>query len=149
MIEVILDFVVIICLGVTIGFAVILNKKLTTLYESRSELEAFLSNLTSSMTKAEANIKDLKGAGESVFKTAQEQMVKGTALKDDLVFLLQRGEELAQQLENHIRSARDMNKRLESHTVDPSAFMAPANQEGLMEEVEPEPELIRALKGVR
>src|SRR5690606_39537426 len=96
--DIILDLIVISCLGATIAFAVRLNKKLATIYKSREEIQAFLNQFTESMSKADASIKDLRGVGESVFKSAQKKMDDARALKDDLAFLNERGEELAERL---------------------------------------------------
>lgn len=108
--DVILDLIVIVCLAITVGFAVILNKRLSRLYESRAELQAFITQFASSIQKADHHIRELKMMGETVFHTATEQMGKATALKDDLLFLIERGEDLAVRLEDNIRAARETNR---------------------------------------
>lgn len=146
MLNIILDFVVIICLGVTVGFAVILNKRLTVIHESRQELQTFIEQFTQTMAKTEANVKDLKGVGESVFRTVQEQMQKGEALKDDLIFLVKRGEDIAETLENNIRSGRELVKELSSpmdtNFIKPVATKAPGNDDSHQD-------MINELRGVR
>lgn len=139
--DIILDLIVIACLGATIIFAMRLNKKLATIYQSREELQEFLKQFTTSMEKADAGIKDLKGIGESVFKTAQEQMKIAGALKEDLAFLNERGEELAERLDNGIRLARTLGKDLEERNKHPKNSVNSLSND--------EPELVRHLQNVR
>ncbi len=64
-ISIIIDIVVITLLIATIAYAVLLNKRLTTLHKGRDELQKFLDTFSGSMAKAEASVKDLKAAGEA------------------------------------------------------------------------------------
>lgn len=143
--DIILDLIVICCLGATIAFAVRLNKKLATIYKSREEIQAFLNQFTESMSKADASIKDLRGVGESVFKTAQKEMDDARALKDDLAFLNERGEELAERLDGSIRVARTLYKELEDRAVG----VAPVASNASRYEEASQPELVRHLQNVR
>ena len=145
--DIVLDLVVIVCLAATIAFAVRFNKKLSTIYQSRQELQDFLNQFTASMEKADAGVKDLKGIGESVFKTAQEQMKVAAALKEDLAFLNERGEELAERLDNSIRGARNLHKDLSEHKAAPKA--APSDMSGAVNSGGSEPDLVRHLQNVR
>jgi len=144
--DIILDLIVISCLGATIAFAVRLNKKLAAIYKSREEIQAFLTQFTESMSKADASIKDLRGVGESVFKTAQKEMDDARALKDDLAFLNEREEELAERLDGSIRVARTLYKELEDRAVGVSPVASNAHR---YEEETPQPELVRHLQNVR
>lgn len=146
--DIILDMVVIVCLGATIAFAILLNKKLATIYKSREELQEFLKQFTASMEKADAGVKDLKGIGESVFKAAQEQMKIAAALKEDLSFLNERGEELAERLDNGIRLARTLGKDLEDQNNGPKVSMGASVPSG-NDLSNNEPELVRHLQNVR
>ncbi len=144
--DIILDLIVIVCLGATIAFAVRLNKKLATIYKSREEIQAFLNQFTESMSKADASIKDLRGVGESVFKNAQKEMDDARALKDDLAFLNERGEELAERLDGAIRVARTLYKELEDRAVGVAPVASPSFS---YEDEASQPELVRHLKNVR
>ncbi len=110
---ILLDLFVVVCLAITIGFAIRLNKRLSAVYKSRQDLQNFLNQFSQSMEKADAGIKDLRGIGESVFKTAQDQLKTAETLKADLTFLNERGEEIAQKLDKSIREAREQMKVLE------------------------------------
>lgn len=143
--DVILDLIVIVCLAVTVGFAVILNKRLSRLYESRAELQNFITQFASSIQKADQHIRDLKMMGETVFHTATEQMGKATALKDDLLFLIERGEDLAVRLEDNIRAAREANKEFTSPqrvVTIPETIAPPQNDDG-------QPELLKNIQNLR
>jgi Domain of unknown function (DUF6468) len=150
--SIILDLVVIVCLISTIIYAILLNKRLTAVYKSRDELQGFLQQFTTSMQKADANIQDLKGIGESVFRDAEVQLEKAAVLKDDLCFLNERGEELAERLDNAIRSARELQRDLEGKTANLARGIAVRPQDTHMfheENDESQPELVRYLKNVR
>lgn len=109
-----LDLVVIALLVATILYSLRLNKQLTTLYESRGELQSFIESFTLSLNKAEISMAALKATGESTFTAVQEALGKAQALKDDLSYLVERGEDIAMGLDESIRTARHLQKDLEA-----------------------------------
>ena len=102
-ISLILDVVLIIFLAITIGYAIILNKRLGSLRKDKNLLEKIALNFHDSTERAEQSIKRLKMSGESLMTTIS----KAETLRDDLVFLSERGGRAADRLENAIRSSRD------------------------------------------
>jgi biopolymer transport protein ExbB/TolQ len=142
----IIDFIVIALLVATIMYATILNRKMASLYQNRAELQQFLTQFTASLAKAEQSMHNLKKNGETAFATVHEHLQQALALRDDLSFLVERGEAIANRLDETIHHGRHFQKDLERsiHHIDDSArFMAP----GLDEPTEPE--FVQALRHVR
>ncbi len=100
------DIVVAFLLLATIIFAVILNRKLSMIHNSREELQGLLDHFSKSLNRAEDGIMELRKAANSIGEGLDSQIKKTVALKDDLAFLIERGENLANQLEDGIRKAR-------------------------------------------
>jgi hypothetical protein len=88
----IIDIVVAILLMVTIGYAIVLNKRLGNLRRDRSELEKLAINFHASTTRADESITRLTSS------------VGG--LQDDLIFLTERGSSTADRLEESVRFSR-------------------------------------------
>ncbi len=117
----ILDIVVILLLIPTITYAVILNRRLTALRRSREELSKVVNSFNEATMRAEAGIPKLKKATTEANHTLKDRVEKAQTLRDDLAFMIERAEELANRLEGAVRSAR--NEGVVTH--GPAA--APAN----------------------
>ena len=119
----------------TIVYAAILNRKLRALRQSESEMKALLKEFNASASKAEANlgqIKTLAGqaqarggldARESAVELAalKQTVERGQSLKDDLAFLIDRGEAIADRLVGAVSHARAAAKPGAATAVDLSA----------------------------
>ncbi len=99
----IIDLLVATLLAVTIGFAIVLNKRLGKLRQDKEALEKLATTFGESTLRAEEGVKTLKQTTEVL----QERLEKAQALKDDLAFLIERGDGTADNLENLIRATRD------------------------------------------
>ncbi len=99
----ILDLLVAALLAVTIGLAVILNKRLGKVRQDKKALEKLAVTFGESTLRAEEGVETLKQTTEIL----QERLEKAQALKDDLAFLIERGDRTADNLENLIRATRD------------------------------------------
>lgn len=117
----ILDIVVILLLVPTIIYAVILNKRLTTLRRSREELSKVVNSFNEATLRAEAGIPKLKKATTEANQTLKDRVDKAQTLRDDLAFMIERAEELAGRLEGAVRAARNEG------VVTQGSAAAPAN----------------------
>ena len=95
----IIDIFVAILLMVTIGYAIALNKRLGNLRRDRGELERLAINFHASTTRADDSIARLKSSVEGL----QDQIEKAEAMRDDLIFLTERGSSAADKLEEYVR----------------------------------------------
>lgn len=135
--SIMIDIIAVILLIAALIYVFFLNQQLK---KNRHQLEVFIDNFSTSLNRAEITIKELKELKETVLTTLIDQRHKASVLKDELVFLLDRGENIAQHLEKEIREARKIKK--------PSDFYNP-QQITLSEKIEDEPALVRSLKKIR
>lgn len=98
----VIDIVVALLLVVTIGYAVVLNKRLGNLRRDRSELEKLTVNFHTSTERANESITRLRSSVEGL----QDQIEKAESMRDDLIFLTERGGSAADRLEDVVRQSR-------------------------------------------
>lgn len=99
----IVDISVAILLVVTIAYAITLNKRLGKLRNDKAELEKLAVTFNQSTSRAEESIDKLKNIADML----QDRTDKAQALKDDLSFLIERGGQEADHLEDLVRKSRD------------------------------------------
>lgn len=122
----IIDLLVAVLLAVTIGFAVVLNKRLGTLRQDKKALEKLAITFGESTLRAEEGVATLKQTTEIL----QERLEKAQALKDDLAFLIERGDGAADNLENLIRATRDTGPGDSASWPEPDAPAANTGKPG-------------------
>ena len=99
----IVDLFVAILLVVTIGYAIVLNRRLEKLRGDKAELEKLAATFGESTVRAEESIEKLRNTADML----QDQMEKAEALHKDLAFLIDRGGQEADKLEDLVRATRD------------------------------------------
>lgn len=104
--KIFLDIVVSLLLAATIGYAVILNSRLTALRKNRDDLAKIIVAFNEATARAEASIPKLKRAAEEAGGGLQDRVEKAQSLRDDLAFMIERADTMANRLENAVRSAR-------------------------------------------
>ncbi len=100
--ELIIDIVFALLLMVMIGYAVVLNKRLGNLRRDRGELEKLAINFHSSTERADESIRQLRASVDGL----QVQIEKAESMRDDLIFLTERGGTAADRLEEMVRQSR-------------------------------------------
>ena len=101
-----LDIVMIVLLLATIVYAVILNRKLAAFRRSREDMQNFLTAFNAANERAETSINALKNMAEQSGERLREDIEKASALNEDLTFMVDRGESIANRLE---KAASDVN----------------------------------------
>jgi uncharacterized protein YlxW (UPF0749 family) len=101
-----LEIVLVALLGATLFHAVRLERALGVLRRDRALLEGLVSDFNASTRQAEAGIDRLRTAADGAGRQLARQIEAAAALKDDLTFLSQRGEGLADRLDQQVRSVR-------------------------------------------
>ena len=99
----ILDMFVAVLLIVMIGYAFTLNKRLGTLRRDKGELQKLALSFGDATLRAEESTAQLR----ATIDLLQERIKKAESLRDDLVFLVERGNGTADTLEELVRTARD------------------------------------------
>jgi hypothetical protein len=101
-----LDLVMIILLVVTIVYAIILNRKLAAFRRSREDMQNFLTAFNAANERAETSITALRDMAEQSGEKLRDNIEKAGALNEDLSFMVDRGESIANRLE---KAASDVN----------------------------------------
>ena len=104
--ETVINLVIIALLVPTIAYAVILNRRLSALRNSRDELAKVVANFNDATLRAEAGIPKLKKATNEASMALKDRVEKAQSLRDDLAFMIERAEEMAGKLESGVRVAR-------------------------------------------
>jgi hypothetical protein len=152
--EWILNIGLVVLLAATLFHAVRLERALGVLKRDRSALEALVATFNASTRAAESGVERLRAATEGSGRQIQRQIDTATTLKDDLTFLVQRGEGLADRLDELVRSTRPavaMAEASASHNAYLPRPQLPGREMGEEPRVrsQAERDLLKALRMVR
>ena len=140
------DAVVALLLIATIGYSVLLNRRLATVRSDRDKFEALVRNLTAASQRAEAAVSSLRGTADELGRRLEKKVEEARGLADDLAYMIERGGSIADRLANQIRAGRDELKPDLRPEVKP-AVRPDANREHRVEPVQrqtaPRPEPAR------
>jgi hypothetical protein len=106
MASLLLEGLLAVLLVATIAYAVMLDRRLRTLRQSRDEMQALLASFTAATAHAQAGLVALRETGQTTTRDLQGDIERAKSLRDDLSFLLDRGNSLADRLEGGIGAAR-------------------------------------------
>lgn len=120
--EWILEIVLVVLLVATLLQAVRLERALGVLKRDRSSLESLVAGFNASTRQAENGIERLRAAADGAGRQIERQVAASISLRDDLSFLTERGDRLADRLNSLVRAARPL-------AADPLPNQAPASLE--------------------
>ena len=145
-IELFINIVVICLLIPTIIFAVILNKRLEVLRNSRADLGRLIEAFNDATTRAESGIPKLKQAADSAGGSLRDQIQKAQTLRDDMAFMIERADTMAQRLEKTMNMAPKQaslmtdgavyHQSQENTTSFPAGKPKPSRRKALAEDAE-------------
>jgi hypothetical protein len=170
----VLEAVLVLLLAATLFHALRLERALGVLKRDRAVLEELVEGFNESTRQAESGIERLRHAADGAGRQMARQIETAQRLRDDLAFLADRSDRLAERLEGAVRTAR----MVADSSVLPAAMVAPlhprpaaptlvAQPQLSMQEAPPEPapmtedepqprlrsqaerDLLRALRGAR
>lgn len=104
------DLVVAVLLIATIGYAAVLNRRLSAVRNDRDKFEKVIRELAVSSQRAESAVAGLRLAADELGKRLDKKVEEGRALSDDLAYMIERGGSIADKLEAQIRAGRDAVK---------------------------------------
>jgi len=107
--EWILELALVGLLLATMFHAVRLERALGVLKRDRAALEELVAGFNASTRAAEQGIERLKDAADGTGRQIARRVEVATRLKDDLVFLSERGEGLADRLDHLVRAGRGLD----------------------------------------
>ena len=103
-----LDVIVAAMLAVTIGFCLVLNRRLTALRRSESELRDVLAKFNQAAAQAEAGIARLKDVSQETAAGLRDRIGEAKALRDDLAFVAERSDRIATDLGHKLTTSRPL-----------------------------------------
>jgi hypothetical protein len=106
--EWILEFALAGLLAATLFYAVRLERALGVLKRDRAALEELVAGFNASTRQAEQGIERLRATADGAGRQIARQIDAAVALKDDLAFLLERGDRSADRLDQVVRAARPL-----------------------------------------
>jgi len=95
-------------LGAAIPFAIRLERALREIRKDRSAMETSAQGLSEAAGAAESAILRLRATAELAARQVQERVTVAEPLRDDLRFLIERAETLADRLESVVRAGRPL-----------------------------------------
>ncbi len=101
-----LDVVVAVLLAVTIGYCVVLYRRLNQLRASQGEMSSAVKGFGAATERAQAGLLTLKTTGTELSGVLQERIDEARALNDDLSVLTDSGNRLADRLDDSLREIR-------------------------------------------
>ena len=127
--EWVLELVLSLLLAATLFHALRLERALGVLKRDRVALEVLVESFNTSTRLAEQGIDRLRSSAEGAGRQLSHQIDAAGGIKNDLLFLSERGENLADRMEQLVRSAR---------SVEPKAWLEPSNLVRTNEHVGPD-----------
>jgi hypothetical protein len=145
-----LDVPLVILLTATLFHAVRLERALGALKRDRASLEAMVGTFNASTRAAESGIERLRTAAEGSGRQIQRQIDTATTLKEDLTFLVQRAEGIADRLDEQLRAARPTVAAARQGAIRQGAsrYEQPADDEPRVRS-QAERDLLKALRMVK
>lgn len=101
-----LDVLVAVLLACTIGYAFLLNRRLAELKRDKTHLEQLAASFNDATARAEESVAKLRVATNDVVQNLRSGISEAETLRDDLKFLVERGETTADRLEEGLRAGR-------------------------------------------
>jgi Domain of unknown function (DUF6468) len=101
------DIVVSLLLIASIGYSIVLNRRLGALRADKSQLETVVRGLHDASVRAESGIAALRATADQAGRGLQHKIEAAQTLREDLAYMVDRGTGLADRLEGAIRGGRD------------------------------------------
>jgi hypothetical protein len=132
--------ILLVMLAVAIPFAVRLERQLAALRRDRAALENGAAGMSDATRAAEAAMLRLRATAEAAGKGVAERIAAAEPLREDLRFLIERAEALADRLDGAVRAARPL--------ASPAPAPAPATEQEAPRS-QAERDLLKALRLAR
>jgi Domain of unknown function (DUF6468) len=104
------DTIVALLLVATIGYSVVLNRRLGAVRADRDQFASVIRDLAAATQRAEGAVAGLRATADDLGRRVDKKIEEGRALRDDLAYMIERGGAIADKLEAQLRSGRDRLK---------------------------------------
>jgi hypothetical protein len=112
----ILDILIVILLSAMIGFAIVLNRRLSRLRDNKGELDDLVKGFADAAGRAEVSVAGMKETAARSADVLQKSIDRAQALRDELQFMIEAADSLASRLEGSVGA----------HTMRATAGPSPA-----------------------
>lgn len=113
-----LNFLIVGLLMATISYCWVLNRRIKILQDSKSELAHLLKYFDESTTRASESIVALQTASKKIGENIQMRIDKVNYLMDDLAFMIEKGNSVANKLDANFAVQRAKNKVVTENNFD-------------------------------
>ena len=146
--SILLDVFLVVMLSMAIGYGFVLNRRIVALRKDQKNLDKLANKFAEATVRAEQSIYQLKSTTDAASLALEETVQGADKVRDDLEFLIDRGNRLADILETDIRLTEKQNvSRGESANGNSKPAFTPVEKNPA--KTDAERELIRALQAVR
>ena len=149
--ELIINLLIIVLLVPTIIYAYKLNKNLTIMRENQNSLSRLITSLNDATLKAETSIPKLKNVTEISSQNLKDVVDNAKSLKEDLTFINERADNLADRLENVIHDGRNLKNTSAQDVANKDTPLTEAKEQAQRESGRSlaEMELLKALRSIK
>ena len=146
--SILLDSFLVVLLSMAIGYGFILNRRIMALRKDQKSLDKLATKFAEATIRAEQSIMKLKSTTDGASLSLDKAVGTAGLVRDDLEFLIDRGNKLADILETDIRQT-------ERQQIAPGVSLGSNSDEGVVaskgneHKTQAERELLRALQAVR
>ena len=145
------EIVLIILLAATLFHAIRLERALILLRRDRATFDMLIAGFNDSTRLAEDGAERLRLAADGAGRQIARQIERANALKEDLIFLTERGEKVADVVERLVAEARNLSVQPPARQSQASSSIAQPVQARVLDEEPPlrskaERDLLRALR---
>ena len=144
----IFEILLAVLLSTAIGYGFVLNRRIVELRKDQVKLDKLAKSFAKATSRAEVSILKLKSTSDVTSQTLDETVKNADRIREDLLYLIERGNILADSLESGIRNTETQSSpagitgSVKTKAVSIKVPESPAKSEA-------ERELIRALRAVR
>ena len=117
-ISILLDSIVSLLLLICIFYAIIFNKRLKNIQDTRIEFNKLLHDFRDSMGRSQIILRELKKEAESIEKNLSLSMKKAKKMYEELDYIVNRGEKAASQLEKSFQPSTEPSRKKEEKRND-------------------------------
>ncbi len=104
--QLMLDMVMAVLLAVTIYYCTKLNKRIRILQDSKSDLAALIQKFDESTQQATRSINEIHIVSKRINESIKTKLEKANYIVDDLAFMIEKGNKLADRMESDISGSR-------------------------------------------
>ena len=144
--EWLLEIALTVLLAATLFHALRLERALGVLKRDRAALEALVETFNASTRMAEDGIERLRAAADGAGRQVANQNEAAASLKEDLLFLIERGERIADTLDAAVRAAKNVTPDAACEPFFATAAAAEPGEPPPRVRSQAERDLLRALR---